>query len=212
MLAAKSCQTLDVFKQLLLVFSTTPGGEGVSCIAPKPAGEVASRGWFVTTFQRKLISVVKLWHAARRQHKRIREFQPCDRRARLTHEATIIVTTEQGDENLGIRVEIVFRECLRNLIDWLPFGERVPNRVEQRKVEQRIESGINSVKTNFAALKERCMDHVAVLHFADDSKIRKLAFQRRGPVAPEGIRHVLPCVHANAVESGRAYPPECVLN
>src|SRR6185369_5515213 len=101
MLAAKSCQTFDVFKQLLLVFSATPGGEGVSCIASKTAGEVASRGRFVTTFQRKLISVVKLWHAARRQHKRIRQFQSCDRRAVLTHEATIAVTTEQCDKYLG---------------------------------------------------------------------------------------------------------------
>src|SRR6185295_749719 len=148
------CQTFDVFKQLLLVFSATPGGKGVSCIAFKSAGEVAPRGRFVTTLHRKLISVIKLWYAARRQQKRIRQFQTFDRRALLTHKATIIVTTEQGDENLGVVVEIVFRECLRNLIDRFAFGERVSNRVEEREVEQRIESGINSVKPSSAALKE----------------------------------------------------------
>src|SRR6185369_1495201 len=72
--AAQSGQTFDVFEQVVLFFSATPGGEGVSFVACKSAGEVASRGWFVTTFHRKLISVVKLWYAARRQHECICEF------------------------------------------------------------------------------------------------------------------------------------------
>src|ERR1044072_6818944 len=96
-------------------------------------------------------------------------------------------------------VQIICRERLGNLIDGLAFCKRVSNRIEQRKVEQRIEARIDSIKTNTAALKERCMDHVAVFHFADDLEIRKLTFDRVRPIAPERVWNVLPRVHANAV-------------
>ena len=56
------------------------------------------------------------------------------------------------------------------------------------------------------------MDHVAVLHFAHDFEVRKLALQRSCPITPERVGHVLPRVHANPVESRRADPPQSVLN
>src|SRR6185295_14429246 len=90
--ATQRCESTNEFEQLLFIFSATPGGEGVSFVAWKSAGEVASRCRFVTAFQRDLIAVIKLRHAARRQHKRIRQFEACDRRALLAHETAIIVS------------------------------------------------------------------------------------------------------------------------
>jgi hypothetical protein len=69
-----------------------------------------------------------------------------------------------------------------------------------------------SIRSNFAALKKRGMDHVAVLHFAHHFEIRKLAFYRSDPIYPERIGHVLPGVHANSVDTSGGDPPQRVLN
>src|SRR6185295_8213984 len=71
-LSAKCRETFDIFEQLPLVFGATRGRESVSFVARKSAGKVAARSWFVFTFHPELVAVVKLRHAARRQHKCIR--------------------------------------------------------------------------------------------------------------------------------------------
>src|ERR1051326_5550270 len=127
-------------KQLLLFFRAARCRKSISLVTGKTARKIAARGGLVRTFHCDLVAVVELRHATRRQDKRIREFQTGDRRAFLTHEATVIVTAEKCDENFRIGVEIIFRECLGNLVDRLAFRERVSNRIEEREVEQRIET------------------------------------------------------------------------
>src|SRR6185436_7784902 len=130
-----------------------------------------------------------------------------DRRALFTHEATIVMATKEGYQNVWVGIEIVLRKRFGDLVDTLAFRKTMTNGIEEWEVEQRIETGVVTIKSHAAALEKRSVSHIAVLHFAYDFEVSKLFMQGSIPVAPERVRHILPGIHANPIQSGRADPP-----
>src|SRR5436305_7194542 len=131
--------------------------------------------------------------------------------ASLTHEAPVVVAADERDQKAGVRVEIIFRERLRDFLDALAFAEGAARGVEDGEVEERVEAAVNAVEATDSALIEGDVDGVAVLDLAEDSEVRVLGTDGGSPVAPEVVGDVLPSVLAYAVNAGRADPPERVL-
>src|SRR5205085_7967866 len=201
----------DVVEEFLLFGRAPRAREGVAGVAGEAAGEVSARGRLVRAGHAYLVAVVELRHAARREDEGVREFRASDGRASLAHEAPVVVAADERDQKAGVRVEVILRERLRDLLDVLAFAEGAARGVEKGEVEERIEAGVNAVEASDSSLIKRDVDGVAVFDLAEDSEVRVLAFDCRSPVAPEVVGDVLPGILAYAVNAGRADPPERVL-
>src|SRR5438309_282467 len=125
---------------LLLFTSSSLSGKCISLISRKPAGKIRTGSRLIGTDHRDLVAIVQLRHAARRQHKKVREFQAGDRRSPLAHEAAVVMTAQKCDQNIRVRVEVVFRQSLGHFVEVSAFSESVANRIEQGKIQQRVEA------------------------------------------------------------------------
>src|SRR5215813_324610 len=85
------------------------------------------------------------------------------------------------------------------------------NRVEKRKVQQRVQTGIRAVP-NHTSLKISDVHNIAVLHFTNNCELWKFFFNCCGPLVPERVWYILPGVHSNAIETGYSNPPNRILN
>src|SRR5258708_21519283 len=198
-------------ERVLLVTSPALLRKSISLIARKSAGKIRARSWLVRAGHANLVTIVELWHSASGQNECVGQFKTGDCRALLAHEAAIIVPPEQRYQDVGIRIEIVFRQSLWHFIEIFAFGEGVTNRIKEWKVQQRIQTRVGAV-THLAALEIRSVYDVAIFDFTDDGELRILAFDSSCPLMPESVGHVLPRVHAYSVGAGDANPPQRILN
>src|SRR5437763_681788 len=106
----------DVVEEFLLFGRAPRAREGVAGVAGEAAGEVSARGRLVRAGHAYLVAVVELRHAARREDEGVREFRASDGRAPLAHEAPVVVAADERDEQAGVRVEVILRERLRDLL------------------------------------------------------------------------------------------------
>ena len=119
---------------------------------------------------------------------------------------------EERDQAAGIRVEGIVRQHLRQLAQRGLAGEDPRDRILERKIENAVEPGVDSIESRAPALEERRQRRVAVEHFAHDLESGVARVDGRRPIAPEPSRHIRHGVLADAVDAGAADPPERVLN
>src|SRR4029078_5419314 len=97
-----------------------------------------------------LAAVVEEGRAARGEEDRVRELAARDGGPGLVHEAPGVVQAGQGDEHGGVRIEAVMGEHDGELAQRLPLREGAPDRIERRKVEQRVDSAVDAVARDAA--------------------------------------------------------------
>ena len=80
--------------------------------------------------QADLVTVVQLWHAARREQERLRELQAGRGRARLVHEARHVVISEKRSQLRRVGIQVIACEDLRQLTHGTTSREHLPDGAE----------------------------------------------------------------------------------
>ena len=71
-----------------------------------------------------------------------------------------------------------------------------------RKIEKRIDAGVDAIEPFASALEERNQRRIAVEHFTDHAVVRVFGLDGLRPRMPESARHVRQSVLPDAIQAG----------
>jgi hypothetical protein len=121
----------------ILLFGGSPGrGESVAGILDPAAGETAAVVRVVAAPHGDLVAVIDERDAAGGQQKSERQPEPSDRRPFVAHKPAYVMQAQEGDQSVGVGIEMVARELLGQLPQALPRRKRPPNSIIQWEIEQ----------------------------------------------------------------------------
>src|SRR5512138_1040614 len=128
-------QLLNKTKSLLFFRRTPRSREAISCIARKPAREIRTCGWLVRSSHCDFVAVIKLRNSSSCKYKSVCQLEPGNRCLFLTHKTAIVMSPKKCHEDVGIRIEKVFRQSLRDFVKSFSFSKRMPDRIKKGEVQ-----------------------------------------------------------------------------
>src|SRR5215469_4901432 len=203
-------QALDLSEYLLLVGGPARRRKGIVAISRKASRKIAPVIRIVAACHSDLISSIDLRNPAQGKEKSKSKVQLFWRRARLAHEARVIVIAKEGHKPLRMRKQPVMREDFFQQLRRPVLQDNLAQGRAKRKVEHCIHSGIDPCR-RFTSGKIGSDHRIRSGDFANGFEAGIGGVNRGVEIVPEAAVDIRKCIEPEAIERAGLRPPESIL-
>ncbi len=143
------------------------------CESPgKPPGKVVTIVGIFSAGHGDFVARINLRDATQRGQQRETKLQLGSRSVRVGEEARHVVVADEGDQQLGMRIEAVLAEDIYDLLRRSPMIDDFANGRVHREIERSVEVGVDAVEAFLASGEIRDHRRLEVVDLADGEEIR----------------------------------------